>query len=251
MNVILFEEGELGRPLARGDERARHILRILRKKKGERFDAGVIGLGTGAFTIEEIAADGSLAFSPCALAPPPERPALRLAVGHARPIQLRRVLRDLSSMGARAIDVFGADLGEKSYRDAGLFKDGGARAALIEGASQSRDATLPELRAFESVDEWLRALVGASALEAAPDEGRLLIAADNERPQGGFSGLPARPGGSALVAIGPERGWSDRERALLEAAGFARLAMGRRAMRVETACVAAAALALEKIGEFG
>jgi RsmE family RNA methyltransferase len=52
-----------------------------------------------------------------------------------------------------------------------------------------------------------------------------------------------------VLAIGPERGWSDRERDLLEDSGFLRMSLGRRALRTETACVAAAVLAIEKIGE--
>jgi RsmE family RNA methyltransferase len=58
-------------------------------------------------------------------------------------------------------------------------------------------------------------------------------------------------GQSLVLAVGCERGWSDRERDKLEAAGFLRLSMGERALRTETACVAAAVLALEKIGALG
>jgi RsmE family RNA methyltransferase len=54
-----------------------------------------------------------------------------------------------------------------------------------------------------------------------------------------------------VLAVGCERGWSDRERDKLEEAGFLRLSMGKRALRTETACVAAAVLALEKIGLLG
>jgi 16S rRNA U1498 N3-methylase RsmE len=36
---------------------------------------------------------------------------------------------------------------------------------------------------------------------------------------------------------------------MLEAAGFNRLSLGQRALRTETACVAAAVLGMEKIGE--
>jgi RsmE family RNA methyltransferase len=60
------------------------------------------------------------------------------------------------------------------------------------------------------------------------------------------------PAGQGItVAVGPERGWSGRERELLEKAGFQRLSLGKRALRTETACVAAAILAMEKIGELG
>jgi RsmE family RNA methyltransferase len=54
-----------------------------------------------------------------------------------------------------------------------------------------------------------------------------------------------------ILAIGSERGWTDHERGLLEEAGFLRLSLGSRALRTETACIAAAVLAIEKIGELG
>jgi len=121
----------------------------------------------------------------------------------------------------------GTDLGEKSYRDTKLLDtaDSGARAALIEGAVQSRDPIV-----------------------AAP----LLVAADNVEPGGSFSGLgPLKVqclGPSAVLAVGAERGWSGREREQLEAAGFVRISMGSRALRTETACTAAAILLMEKMG---
>jgi RsmE family RNA methyltransferase len=73
---------------------------------------------------------------------------------------------------------------------------------------------------------------------------------DNVRPEGSLALLSAL-GETMVLAVGSERGWSDRERDELEKAGFLRLSMGMRAMRTETACVAAAVLALEKIGALG
>jgi len=46
-------------------------------------------------------------------------------------------------------------------------------------------------------------------------------------------------------------GWESIVPSLVEKAGFLRLSMGSRALRTETACVAAAVLALEKIGALG
>jgi RsmE family RNA methyltransferase len=48
----------------------------------------------------------------------------------------------------------------------------------------------------------------------------------------------------AIIAIGSERGWSERERALFQERGWTALSLGSRALRTETACVAAAALCL-------
>jgi RsmE family RNA methyltransferase len=248
VNLILFEENELGRALPRRDERTAHLLKVLRKKTGDAFDAGILGGRRGTGIIEKINLDGSLVYSLRLFEDPPPRLPLRVAVGFPRPIQLRRLLRDLSSLGVSAVDLTGTDLGDRNYRDTHLLEDGGARSALIEGAAQSRDTTIPDLAVWPRLEDWLG--------EVPWEKGRgfrpltLLVAADNLRPEGSLArlGLMRRP---AVLAVGPERGWSDRERELLEKAGFLRLSLGERALRTETACVAAAALMLEKIGELG
>ncbi|MDR2111200.1 MAG: 16S rRNA (uracil(1498)-N(3))-methyltransferase [Spirochaetaceae bacterium] len=256
VNIILFEAHELDRPLSRRDERALHLLKVLRKKPGDPFEAGVLGGRRGTGRIEAVGPDGSVAFSLDLRDDPPPRLPIRLAVGFPRPIQLRRLLRDLSTLGIGEIDLVGAELGEKSYRDTKLLSDGGARTALIEGAVQARDTRLPRLAVYPALAGWLRerpwasppASLAGEALRAGP----LLIAADNVNPGGSMARLaPLSPGQALVLAIGPERGWSDRERAALEAAGFLRLSLGRRCLRTETACVAAVILAMEKTGEFG
>jgi RsmE family RNA methyltransferase len=229
MNIILFEQHEAEQGvLSARDERTRHLLKVLHKRAGDTFDAGVLlgRLGTGR--IECVREDGAVVFSLVLWADPPLRSPIRMAVGFPRPIQLRRLLRDMASMGLDAIDLMGTDLGEKSYRDTKLLVDGGARAALIEGAVQARDTVLPVLSTYRSLDVWLESV-----------QGGVLIAADNVRPQGDFFRLGSIQG-SLVLAIGSERGWSDRERVLLESAGFQRLSLGPRCLRTETACVAAA-----------
>ena len=247
MNLLLFEAHEVGKSLPRRDERTIHLLKTLHKKAGGRFEAGILDGGRGSGTIEKINLDGSINFSLDINEPPLSRLPVRVAAGFPRPIQIRRLLRDLSSMGVAAIDLFGTELGEKSYRDTKLFGSGGARAALIEGAVQSRDTTLPVLSVFASLEDWLQKHPWEHHNGAALP---MLIAADNVRPEGAMSRIvPARR--PVTLAIGPERGWSDHERDLFEEAGFVRLSLGSRALRTETACVVAAALAIEKMGELG
>ncbi|MDR0761051.1 MAG: RsmE family RNA methyltransferase [Treponema sp.] len=250
MNIILFEPHEADAPLMKRDERTVHLLKVLHKKAGDEFDAGILGGRLGTGRIGSIEPDGSLRCTLDLREEPPPRVPLRMAVGFPRPIQLRRLLRDLSNLGLEAVDLFGTDLGEKSYRDTRLLDDGGARAALIEGAVQARDTRLPVLRVFQDVPSWLEERPWEAAVPedpaAAGREGREagLVAADNLRPQGTFAGLAAGPYAAKIrvIAVGSERGWSDRERGLLETAGFLRLSLGKRALRTETACVAAAVL---------
>ena len=73
---------------------------------------------------------------------------------------------------------------------------------------------------------------------------RLLLAEPTAAGPGPASaGLDAlrnapRPAG-AVLAIGPEGGWTDDETRAAEAAGFRPLTLGRRTLRAETAPVAA------------
>jgi 16S rRNA U1498 N3-methylase RsmE len=278
------------------------LLKVLHKKPGDTFDAGVLGGKLGRGRIEEAADDGSLLFSLDLEEAPPPRLPVRLGVGFPRPIQLKRLLRDLSNLGVEAVDLLETDLGEKSYRDTKLLLDGGARAAMIEGAVQARDTGLPRLSVYSSLEAWLaekpwaaapsgatsdalkpgnrtaalfgapvmppfcgntlsratsdalKPLPGTVAVTGAPvmlpfggntlsraTSDALLVAADNVRPEGSFAALPTLKQ-AVVLAIGPERGWSDRERDLFGAAGFARLSLGGRALRTETACVAAVIL---------
>jgi 16S rRNA U1498 N3-methylase RsmE len=284
MNLILFESGEPGLDLsgsgessrsANGsaitkadgilscrDERAIHLLKVLHKKAGDSFDAGLIGGKLGKGIIKEIAE--TISFSLHLDTAPPPRVPLRICAGFPRPIQLRRMFRDLSSLGLEAVDLAGTELGEKSYRDTKLLSDGGARTALIEGAALARDTRLPVLAVYPCLEAWLKAQPWAAAYPSA-----LLVAADNVLPAGSFSQLNTGAGSDgvqrlngvgkagdvqrlngagAVLAVGPERGWSSREREMLEAAGFMRLSMGARALRTETAAIAACILLMEKIG---
>ena len=244
MNIILLEEYELGRSLSRRDERTVHLLKVLHKKAGDTFEAGILGGMTGTGRIEKINLDGSIFITVQASDPPPPRLKLRMAVAFARPIQLKRILREMSNMGVQFVDLVGTDLGEKSYRDTKLFASGGAHAALIEGAVQARDTQIPALALYDNIEEWLAERPWDKDSKRIP----LLLAMDNARPEGSIFhiSVTSRP---AVIAVGPERGWSDRERGMFEKAGFLRLSMGSRPLRTETACVAAASLAMEKIEE--
>lgn len=245
MNIILFEEHELGHNLPRRDERTIHLLKVLHKKTGDTFEAGILGGLRGTGKIEKINFDGSIFVTVQADEQPPPRMKLRMAVAFARPIQLRRIFRDLSCMGVTAIDIVGTDLGEKSYRDTKLLNDGGAKAALVEGAVQARDTQIPVLSVYGHLEEWL-----AQRPWEKTDSMRipLLFAMDNVRAEGSLFhvSVTSRP---FVIAIGPERGWSDRERDLFEDAGFSLLSMGSRPLRTDAACVAAAMLAIEKTQE--
>ncbi|MDR2509339.1 MAG: RsmE family RNA methyltransferase [Spirochaetaceae bacterium] len=237
MNITLFEEAELLKPLAALDPRARHLLKTLGKKAGDEFCAGVLGGKTGTGKIRGINSDGALELDFSLTEDAPARLPVEIAVGFVRPIQIKRILRELATFGVEKISITGTDLGEKSYRDTTLLKDGGAEAALIAGAVQGRDTVLPKLTVYENVASWLDSL---------DRRGKALVAADNISPEGMFSEFrSAQP--AFIIAVGSERGWSDNERNNFKKAGFKRLSLGGRPLRTETAVIAAAVLAQSKL----
>ena len=51
-----------------------------------------------------------------------------------------------------------------------------------------------------------------------------------------------------VAAIGSERGWTDKERDLLESSGFTLCSMGNRVLRTETATTVASSIILDGMG---
>ena len=233
MNIILFQEGETFLPIR--DERAQHILRVLHMKEGDTFRGGIVNAMEGQMTIEGISDEGiTLSFVPendsSALYP------LTLICAQVRPICMRRILREAVSLGVSRMILPVSDLGEKSYLNASLYKDGEYREILIDGAMQAGRTGVPETVLAENVEE---------AVRIASADSYLLL--DNAIGAVPLSGMDLR-GRSVVVAVGPERGWSDRERRLFLDSGYTPTIMGNRILRTETAAVAAVALALSRMG---
>ena len=78
----------------------------------------------------------------------------------------------------------------------------------------------------------------------APDADLIML----DNVVGAIALSSATIGSSAVLAIGPERGWSDRERKLFAESGFKPMLLGSRVLRTETACSAGVAVLLSRMG---
>ena len=228
MNLILFEPAEIGLPLARTDPRAIHILRILRRAEGDRFDAGVVGGPRGKATLLSIApASLAIRFEPGG-DPEPADP-IHLAIALPRPQTARKILGEAAALGVASIRFFPSEKGEPGYASSTLWSSGEWRRHLVDGAAQAFDTRLPDVFHDGGLAESLARLpAGCPGIALDNYEATRRLAPNSGRP--------------LALAFGPERGWSAAERDLLRHRGFELAHLGRRVLRTETAVVAALAV---------
>ncbi len=224
--VLLFPEDwvEAGRRVRLSRRRRKHILEIHRAAIGDELRVGELEGRTGRGRITHID-DEILEMDVVLDSEPPGPSRTTLVVALPRPPVLRRLLISTTSMGVKKIVLLNARSVEKSFwQSRALFEDA-LREQLVLGLEQARDTRLPEIclrPRFKNFveDELPDLLAGTRGYLAHPAE-----SVDSAPHQAG----------AALLAVGPESGWSDYELAALEAAGLGRVSLGIRPLRVETA----------------
>lgn len=261
MNIILLRQEELSDgnfSFAKTDERFLHIKKVLKLGVGAVFKAGIIDgekgtaeitsfsdeLLTARFTVSE-KADGGADDS---VLPP-----IKLILGFPRPIQLRRILRDVAGLGIEALYLTGTELGEKSYLQADIAAETEIERLLIDGCSQAGDTHIPKVYRAYSV----RHFFDRYGDDIRPDHLRAALDVPFQIEQGDTLCAPAMyplpqlqwDGKQTLwLAVGNERGWSLNERLLFAKKRFTAYTMGRRILRTETAVTSAVAVCLALSG---
>jgi len=251
MNICLFSPEEILNPLDIQDERAQHILKILHKKEGESFSAGIIGGQAGTAVIKKISVEekkssdgkktfkgGKIYFDFTPESDGKKLYPLKMIIGFPRPIQLKRLLRDMASLGVQEVHLTGTELGEKSYLKSDLATKGEAEKFLLDGSIQAGSTQVPKLFIHQTLK---------SCLEQIDLDGKL-FALDNIEPSQSLSCALKEKPQKAIAAIGSERGWTNSERQLFKQNGFELLSMGKRILRTETASTVAASLILDSMG---
>ena len=162
-----------------------------------------------------------------------------LVQGIARGEKMDWILQKATELGVAGFVPVGSErsevrlAGERATRRLAHW-----RSVVVAACEQSRRARVPDIAAPQSL---------ATALDALPaDSLRLTL---DPQAETATAGLPA-PGERPLVlAIGPEGGWSPRDRAALADAGFSGLCLGPRILRTETAGMAAIAALQSRFGD--
>jgi len=243
VNILLFSQNEWNKPLSRDDPRVAHIQKILGKFTGETLRVGCLGRGRGEAKILEMPSQGDLVLefpSLDTLAPGPPSLPVVLLLGHPRIPVIQRLCRDLASFGVAGIAVCGTDLGEKSYFSSSFWTRNQAQNLAIEGAQQGGLTVLPAIDRWWSVADFLEKNTNTyreyNRYVLHPSHSHSFFA-----PTLAADFIRKTPRG-VLIAVGPERGWSDREVDRLMGGDFTPLSLGPYTWRTESAAVFAAGL---------
>ena len=237
MNILLLEENEISLPA--NDYRVRHVRKVLKLGVGDRLRAGIVNGAVGTAIIDALDKSGmSLSFQPDETSPadgpagpsnPPGLPHLLpvdLLLGHPRPIVLRRMLRDLCTIGIRRLIVTPTELGERSYLGATMWHD--VRPLLVEGAAQAGVTRLMQVVRCHSLIQGIQTACG-------PNQRRVVLHPTPHQTVG--AALRTVSAEDIVLAVGSERGWTVGEVDVLTRAGFEIAGMGERTLRTETAAL--------------
>jgi 16S rRNA (uracil1498-N3)-methyltransferase len=245
MNLLLLEADEFatdGTATVTGD-RARHLLDVLGATVGSPLRIGVID-GTAGIGVVTAAGEGSVSVRWVEKDGVPPRPRVDLLLALPRPKVLQRLWAQIAALGVGQVMLTNASKVERYYFDSHVLRPGGYRPLLVEGLQQARDTRLPVVsmhRQFRKlIEDDLDGLFdGGVRLLAHPGTGTTRIGAALRR---------LAPQDRVLLAVGPEGGWNEFERALLVRHRFVEVALGPRTLATTTAVVALLTLVHDAIG---
>jgi 16S rRNA (uracil1498-N3)-methyltransferase len=228
-----------GRRVALPEDAANHLVRVLRMQAG---DTCVLFNGDGRdFSATLVSANkrGVEADVGAATAVDNESP-LRIALvqGIARGEKMDWILQKATELGVASVHPVQSDRSEvKLEGERALKRLAHWRSVVVSACEQSGRARIPDVAAAQPLDALLR--------EGLPSTRRFLL-----DPEAGASiATMAALEGDCVLAVGPEGGWSPRDRQALHAAGFEGLRLGPRVLRTETAGIAAIAALQARFGD--
>ena len=233
-------------PLAPGmritlpDAAAQHLLRVLRLREsdpcalfngdGHDYAARITAAGKRGGEVEVIGAEPVDNESPLRIT---------LVQGIARGEKMDLILQKATELGVAAFIPVSSQRSEVKLDAARAEKRLAHWNSVVASAcEQCGRAWVPEVSAPAPLE--------ASVASLAASGPRLLL----DPFANAVVASLASPAGNALtVAVGPEGGWSPRDRQALQAAGFTGIRLGPRVLRTETAGLAAIAALQARFGD--
>lgn len=248
MNIILFEKDEINQSVPQQiivtDHRAKHIVKVLRSAVGDRLKVGIIDGAKGDAIVRSItvkypfAVTLELQFAETARE---NEPVIDLILALPRPIMLRRIFSQATSLGIGTFHIIQANRVEKSFWEASLLEVEEYRQHLIAGLEQAVATRLPKVQFHHKfkpfIEDFFPTISSNYSAKIIADPG-----GDTSLPKA-LHNISSQVMSSVLVnkvllCVGPEGGWVDYELEKFVAAGCRRCTIGPRILKVDTAVVA-------------
>jgi 16S rRNA (uracil1498-N3)-methyltransferase len=205
---------------------AHHLGRVLRAEPGQLYELSD-GRAAWLGRIENVSRD-RVEFAlvePIAEREPALQTTLLLAI--VKFDSFEWALEKATELGVRTIVPLAAARSEKALLHAAEKRAERWKKILLEAAQQSRRVSLPELKPLVKPESAFGAAEGFKAMLSEKVEARPLKEIMPQQAQ------------RAVLAIGPEGGWTDEEFAAAAGAGFQQASLGQLILRTETAVVVA------------
>jgi 16S rRNA (uracil1498-N3)-methyltransferase len=210
---------------------AHHLTRVLRVEPGQRFE---ISDNHNVYLAEVESARKDLVTFTVEERVAVDAPVVRttLLASLVRFERFEWIIEKATELGVEAIIPLETERTEKGLRTAAEKRVVRWIRIAREASEQSRRARLPQIGAAVG-------LAGALAVEA---DYRYLLEEDQAPGMLTVLPQPRRAGDRVALLLGPEGGWTDRERELVSGAGWRAVSLGHQILRAETAAIAGLAV---------
>jgi 16S rRNA (uracil1498-N3)-methyltransferase len=158
--------------------------------------------------------------------------AIDLVVGLSRPQTTKKVIQAAVMAGVRSLHLVHLESGERSYLDSHLLRPEDLRREIAKGLQQVWEGLYPEISVYRDMRSFLKQ---RSELLGGAAQGQIKVVAhpaNSEVNCAAFSGYS-----SAVIAVGSEGGFNQRELEVFTERGFTALGLGARVVRVEVALI--------------
>ena len=228
----------VGATIALPEAAATHLVRVLRLQAG---DACVLFNGDGNDYEARIGSVGKRSVAAGVVgahAVDKESPLrITLVQGIARGEKMDWILQKATELGIHGIVPVSSERSEvKLDAERAGKRLAHWRSVVVAACEQSGRARVPDVAAARSLQ---------AALLDLPEAPRFLLDPEAKQSIAHTQSLA----GSCVLAVGPEGGWSPRDRDALHQAGFSGLRLGPRILRTETAGIAAIAALQSRFGD--
>jgi len=256
-------ESPLEFELIEKDPRAKHITKHLKKVVGDRLRVGLFPNGPlGQAVVQSTTNNGvRLRLDMSTLRPPQQRPLVRVLLGVPYPKVIKALWSVLASFGVDQIAYAKAALTEPNFLETSNLTPPVYEPLLREGLAQGEDTRPPRVTIFPKTVSVLDLLSSSSLSQSSTGSASgaltkdcckiVLHIGENMTPTSirqCYQQSTSYDKG-ILLAIGPERGWTDEEATAFHAAGFVYASLGDPILRTDTAVVASIALARDVLME--